>query len=246
MKKRLDIKCVEVGLFESREKARRAIMAGEVLVNGIVVDDASFNVCDSDIIEIKKNSNSYVSRAGSKLEAALDHFKIYLTDKICLDVGVATGGFSDCMLQKGAKKVYGIDVGKGQVHEKILRNPKFVFIPHTNARFLKKELFKESIDFFAIDVSFISVKLILKPVLDVLNNKGSGVVLVKPQFELSKQDLKKGIVRNDVLRKKALDDILNFMSYLNEIRVVGFIDSPVKGVSGNTEFLVYIEKIIGI
>lgn len=240
-KKRLDIRCVELRIFESRQKAQRAIMAGDIIVNGNIVYDASFMVKNDDKIELK-NKMPYVSRGGLKLKAAIDYFNINLKDKICLDVGVATGGFSDCMLQEGARKVYGVDVGKGQVHEKLLKDPKFIFIPNTNARFLKKNIFDDEIDFAAVDVSFISLKLIIKPVLDVVKDNGEIVFLIKPQFELTRMDLKKGVVKNEFLRKKVLDEIYSFLLDCGNLTIVGYIESPIKGISGNKEFLLYILK----
>jgi len=240
MKKRLDIYCVDAGLFETRHKALAAIMAGIVLVNGKVADKAGFMVKPEDKIELADSACPYVSRGGLKLKAAIDYFKIELKDKICLDIGVATGGFSDCMLKEGAKKVYGVDVGKGQIHEKIFSDKRFHFIPNTNARFLKKEIFEEDIDFVAVDVSFISLKLIIPPLIKCLNKKTDIVLLVKPQFELEPKDLKKGIVKNDELRHRALNDIVDFTKKFNELKVIGFTDSPVKGVKGNLEFLLHI------
>jgi 23S rRNA (cytidine1920-2'-O)/16S rRNA (cytidine1409-2'-O)-methyltransferase len=240
MKKRLDIYCVEHGLFETRHKALAAIMAGIVLVNGKVADKAGFMVKPEDKIELADSTCPYVSRGGLKLKAAIDYFKIELKDKICLDIGVATGGFSDCMLKEGAKKVYGVDVGKGQIHEKIFSDKRFHFIPNTNARFLKKEIFEEDINFVAVDVSFISLKLIIPPLIKCLNKKTDIVLLVKPQFELEPKDLKKGIVKNDELRHRALNDIIDFAKKFNELKVIGFTDSPVKGVKGNLEFLLHI------
>jgi 23S rRNA (cytidine1920-2'-O)/16S rRNA (cytidine1409-2'-O)-methyltransferase len=240
MKKRLDEICVYRGLFESREKAKRFIMAGEVFVNGMVVCDASKKFDEENTIIEVKAKDLYVSRGGIKLKKAIDHFRIDLKGKICLDIGVATGGFSDCMLQEGAKKVYGVDVGKGQVHEKILSDPRFYFIPETNARFLKKEIFDESIDFVSVDVSFISLKLIIPPLLKCLSKKTDIILLVKPQFELEPKDLKKGIVKNEELRKKALNDIIDFVNKFKNLKIIGFIDSPIKGEKGNLEFLLYL------
>lgn len=240
-KKRLDIRCLELGLFKTRNKAQAAIMAGDVEVNGIVVYESSYMVCDDDVVSIRRKE-PYVSRAGLKLKAAIDYFKIDLKEKTCLDVGVATGGFSDCMLQEGAKKVYGIDVGKGQVHEKILTNSRFVFIPNMNARYLKKDIFNDEIDFAAVDVSFISLKLVIKPVLDVVRYGGGCVFLIKPQFELTKKDLRKGVVKEEGLRRKVVDEICVFLSSVGCSKIIGFIDSPIEGVHGNKEFLLYVLK----
>ena len=240
-KKRLDIRCVELNLFESRQKAQRAILAGDVMVNGIVRDDASFCVSDDDRIEVK-NKMPYVSRGGLKLKAAIDHFNIVLKGKICLDVGVSTGGFSDCMLKEGAAKVYGVDVGRGQIHEKVLSDDRFVFMPNTNARYLKPEMFDTLFDFVGVDVSFISLKLIVEPVLSVMKNDSFGVFLLKPQFELSRTHLRKGVVKDDEARKKALYGVVEFMENLGYVKVCGYMDCPIEGVEGNREFLVYISK----
>lgn len=244
-RKRLDIRCVELGLFDSREKAKRAIMAGDVMVNGCVVYETSFGVKDDDRIEVKKK-NPYVSRGGLKLKAAIDHFNIVLKDKICLDVGVATGGFSHCMLEEGAKKVYGVDVGKGQVHPKLLEDERFVFIPYTNARYLKPELFDTLFDFVAVDVSFISLRLIIEPVFSVMKDGACAVFLVKPQFELQREYLKKGVVKDEGARKKALDDIIGFINATSKATICGYIPSPIKGVSGNEEFLLYLRRVYGV
>jgi 23S rRNA (cytidine1920-2'-O)/16S rRNA (cytidine1409-2'-O)-methyltransferase len=239
MKKRLDVFCVEKGFFESRENAKRYIMAGEVLVNGASVCDLSYNVKDTDVVEVRRKE-LYVSRGGLKLKKAIDYFNIDLKNKVCLDIGVATGGFSDCMLKEGAKKVFGVDVGKGQVHEKVLSDRRFHFIPDTNARFLKKDIFDESMDFVAVDVSFISLKQIIPSLVKCLGKKTDIVLLVKPQFELEPMALKKGIVKNENLRQRALNDIIDFVKNFKELKIIGFTDSPIKGEKGNLEFLLYL------
>ncbi|MBI4802224.1 MAG: TlyA family RNA methyltransferase [Elusimicrobia bacterium] len=238
MKKRLDAACVERGLFESREKARASIMAGLVLVNGRTADKAGKPVKETDIIDLARSDCPYVSRGGLKLKGAIENFKISVKGKICLDVGVATGGFTDCFLQEGAEKVYAVDVGEGQMHEKIKKDPRVIFMPQTNARLLKPELFPQTPLLAAIDVSFISLKLILKPVFDCLAPGGETVALIKPQFELEPKDLKKGIVKNEGLRREAVEDLKKFAGEnLKGVEEKGLIDSPVKGAKGNLEFL---------
>lgn len=238
MKTRLDVACVGRELFESRERALRAIMAGLVTVNGKPADKAGQAVREGDIIELVRPDCPYVSRGGLKLKGALDNFKISVKGKICLDVGAATGGFTDCFLQEGAKKVYAVDVGIGQIHEKIKNNPKVVFIGETNARFLKPGLFPEKPELAAIDVSFISLKLILGPVFDCLASGGEVIVLVKPQFELEPKYLRKGIVKTEGLRLKAIGDLKEFVfKNIKGIEEKGLIDSPIKGARGNLEFL---------
>lgn len=237
-KKRLDVACVELGLFESREKALRAIMAGLVTVNGRPADKAGQPVKDADEVALTKSDCPYVSRGGLKLKGALDVFGTDPSGKICLDVGVATGGFTDCFLQAGAEKVYSVDVGEGQIHERIKNDPRVVFMPQTNARFLKPELFPEKPELCAIDVSFISLKLILGPVFSVMAPGGLVVALVKPQFELQASDLRKGIVKDEETRLRVMEEMRAFLNEsLPGVTEVGLADSPIKGAKGNLEFL---------
>lgn len=243
MKIRLDIYCVEKGLFETRHKAQAAIMAGLVLINGKKAQKAGESVRDTDIVELAGEKCPYVSRGGLKLKAAIDHFSIDLKGRVCLDIGVATGGFSDCMLKEGAAKVYGVDVGQGQLHEKLAGNKKFFFMPETNARFLTADLFPEAPSFAAADVSFISLKLILPPLISVLAQGGSAILLIKPQFELSREFLRKGIVKDEASRLLALNEIENFISRnIKNCTIEGYIDCPVKGSHGNREFLMKVSK----
>ncbi len=238
MKTRLDVACVGSGLFESREKALRAIMAGLVTVNGRPADKAGQQVKETDIIELVKSDCPYVSRGGVKLKGGLDAFKTPVKGRICLDVGVATGGFTDCLLQEGALKVYAVDVGEGQIHEKIKTDPRVIFMPGTNARFLKPEMFPEKPGLCAIDVSFISLRLILGPVFGVMAPGGEVLALVKPQFELAPGDLKRGIVKTEELRLKAVENLRVFLKEtLSGVAEKGLIDSPIRGAKGNLEFL---------
>ncbi|MDT8286259.1 MAG: TlyA family RNA methyltransferase [Elusimicrobiales bacterium] len=238
MKIRLDVACVEQGLFETREKALRAIMAGLVTLNGRPADKAGQPVRDGDVVELIQPGCPYVSRGGLKLKGALDHFKIDPKNRTCLDIGVATGGFTDCFLQAGARKVYAVDVGDGQIHERIKAEPRVVFMPKTNARFLKPELFPEKPGLCAIDVSFISLKLILGPVVSVMAPGGEIVALVKPQFELQPADLRKGIVKDEERRQKAMDGMRAWLKEsLPSVAEAGLTDSPIKGAKGNLEFL---------
>ncbi|OIO00028.1 MAG: TlyA family rRNA (cytidine-2'-O)-methyltransferase [Elusimicrobia bacterium CG_4_10_14_0_2_um_filter_56_8] len=238
MKTRLDAACVENKLFESREKALRAIMAGLVTVNGRPADKAGQQVKETDIIELVKSDCPYVSRGGIKLKGALDVFKVPVKGRVCLDVGVATGGFSDCFLQEGALKVYGVDVGEGQIHERIKTDPRFVFMPETNARFLEAEAFTVKPELCAIDVSFISLKLILGPVLGAIAPGAEVIALVKPQFELAPGDLKRGIVKTEQLRHKAVENLRSFLKEnLPGAEEKNLIDSPIRGAKGNLEFL---------
>ncbi len=243
MKTRLDVACVGRGLFESREKALRAIMAGLVTVNGRPADKAGQQVKEADLIELAKSDCPYVSRGGTKLRGALDAFKTAVKGRVCLDVGVATGGFTDCFLQEGALKVYAVDVGEGQIHEKIKTDPRVVFMPETNARFLKPELFPEQPSLCAIDVSFISLRLILGPVFSVMAPGGEVIALVKPQFELAPGDLKRGIVKTEELRLKAMENMRAFLkTALPGAEEKGLVDSPIRGAKGNLEFLWLLKK----
>ncbi|HAT71904.1 MAG TPA: TlyA family rRNA (cytidine-2'-O)-methyltransferase [Elusimicrobia bacterium] len=243
MKTRLDVACVERGLFESRERALRAIMAGLVTVNGRPADKAGQQVREADIVELVRNDCPYVSRGGLKLKGALDAFKTPVKGRVCLDIGVATGGFTDCFLQEGAARVYAVDVGEGQLHEKMKVHPRVVFVPQTNARFLKPEIFPERPELCAIDVSFISLKLILGPVLSVMAPGGGIIALVKPQFELQAKDLRRGIVKDEATRLKVMDDLRAFLKgALPGAKEMGLIDSPIKGAKGNLEFLWYLRK----
>ena len=243
MKIRLDVACVKQGLFESREKALRAIMAGEVLLNGQKAEKAGMPVRDGDIVSLAIPSCPFVSRAGLKLQGALDLFGINPSGRICLDVGVATGGFTDCFLQNGAAKAYAVDVGEGQLHEKIKNNPKVIFIPQTNARFLHKDFFTEKPDLCAIDVSFISLKLVLGPVFSSLAASAEAVVLIKPQFELQAKDLRRGIVKDEETRQSVPADLRHWLAEnMPDIKEEGLADSPLKGTKGNLEFIWHLRK----
>lgn len=244
MKKRLDVACVEQGLFESREKALRAIMAGLVTVNGRPADKAGQPVREGDALELVKNDCPYVSRGGLKLRGALDAFSIDPSGRVCMDIGVATGGFTDCFLQAGAAKVYAVDVGEGQIHERVRNDPRVVFMPQTNARFLKPARFPDKPALCAIDVSFISLKLILGPVFSSMAPGGEVIALVKPQFELQASDLRKGIVKDEETRMGVMDGMRAFLKEtLPGAEEKGLIDSPIKGAKGNLEFL-WLLKVI--
>ena len=200
-------------------------------------DKAGQQVREGDLIELVKSDCSYVSRGGTKLKGALDALKPRQRP-VCLDVGVATGGFTDCFLQDGALKVYAVDVGAGQINEKIKNAPRVVFMPETNARFLKPELFPERPGLAAIDVSFISLRLILGPVFSVMAPGGEVIALVKPQFELAPGDLKRGIVKTEELRLKAMENMRAFLkTALPGAEEKGLVDSPIRGAKGNLEFL---------
>ncbi|MCS7232686.1 MAG: TlyA family RNA methyltransferase [Synergistetes bacterium] len=240
-KERIDNLLVLRGFFESREKAQRAIMAGLVFVNGKRVNKASEKVPENADIEIRGNACPYVSRGGLKLKKAIDEFKISLLGKVCLDVGASTGGFTDCMLREGAFKVYAVDVGYGQFHWSLRNDPRVVLIERFNARYLNKEVVPEDVDFFAMDLSFISVKKVLPAVKGVLKEScGEGIVLVKPQFEAGRENVKGGVVKDKKIHLNVIEDIISFVKEKLGFYPLGLTYSPIKGPEGNIEFLLYI------
>lgn len=239
MRKRLDQRLVEEGLFASREKAQAAIMAGLVWVNGKRAEKAGHAIEESALIEIKGEVLPYVSRGGLKLARALDAFGISMEGKVCADIGASTGGFTDCMLKNGAARVYAIDVGYGQLDWSLRNNPSVVVMERTNARYLKPEQFAIKPVFASIDVSFISLKIIVPAVLQLLEKPGEIVALIKPQFEAGKDRVgKKGVVRDPEVH---LDVIQKTLKMGQEMGLVcsGLTYSPIKGPEGNIEFLIY-------
>ncbi|WP_428049956.1 TlyA family RNA methyltransferase [Candidatus Avelusimicrobium caledoniensis] len=243
-KLRLDMALVEQGFFASRNRAQASIMAGEVLVNGEVDTRADRTILPEDKISLKEKSCPYVSRGGLKLAGALNHWNISVKDKICVDIGVATGGFSDCMIQAGAKEVYGVDVGKGQLADEMRRYKNFYFKPETNARYMTADLFDTAPEFAAVDVSFISLTLIMEPLFKVMADKSEIVFLIKPQFELSPKQVPHGIVKTDENRQLAISRVCDFFDSIKE-KYGGesgeVIESPIKGTHGNTEFLWHVK-----
>ena len=209
-KLRLDMALVERGFFPSRTRAQASIMAGEVLVNGQADTRADRSILPEDVISLKEKSCPYVSRGGLKLAHALKTWNISLKDKICVDIGVATGGFSDCMIQAGAKEVYGVDVGKGQLASEMLRYKNFHFKPETNARYMTPDLFEQAPQFAAVDVSFISLKMIMEPLFKVMAAQSEIVFLIKPQFELTPKQVPHGIVKTEENRQEAIRLVQTF------------------------------------
>ncbi len=239
-KERLDKLLVERGLVESREKAQRLIMSGVVFVNNQKIDKSGTKVpIDADIYI--KEREKYVSRGGYKLERALDVFNYSPKDKICLDIGASTGGFTDCLLQNGAKRVYAVDVGKNQLHEKLRKDNRVISLEKTNARYLTKKEIPEKVNCFVSDVSFISITKILPNICDLIEDGAMGIVLIKPQFELSKNDVKDGVVRDKNLHFKA---IKNTISKLEEscYCILDINYSKTWGPEGNIEFLALVKK----
>ncbi len=241
-KERLDILLVEKGIFTSRERAKTSIMAGKVFVDGQRVDKAGEKVnVDAEII-FKGQEIPYVSRGGLKLEKAMKEFNISLNNKTCMDIGASTGGFTDCMLQSGAKKVFSIDVGYGQFAWKLRTDPRVVCMERTNIRYVTHDDIGEYVDFASIDVSFISLKKIMPATINLLSDNGEVVALIKPQFEAGKEKVgKKGVVRDINVHKEVVQSIVDYL-YSENLNVLSLSYSPIKGPEGNIEYLVYFTK----
>lgn len=243
MKERLDVLLVKKGFYQSRERAKASIMAGIVYVDGQKSDKAGNFVDENAEITVKENICPYVSRGGLKLEKSMKLWPIRLADTVCMDIGASTGGFTDCMLQSGARKVYAVDVGYGQLDYKLRIDPRVVNMEKCNIRYLDFALIEDPIDFISIDVSFISLKLVLPVAAKLLEQTGGSLVcLVKPQFEAGREQVgKKGIVRD---RKVHEEVIRNVIGYANENGLVplGLTYSPVTGAKGNIEYLLYLSK----
>lgn len=240
MKERLDVLLVSRGLAPSREKAKTVIMAGDVFVNGQREDKAG-TMFDTDVpIEVKGPALKYVSRGGLKLEKAMENFDVDPADKICMDIGSSTGGFTDCMLQNGAVKVYAVDVGHGQLAWKLRNDPRVVVMEKTNIRYVTPEDIDDTIDFFSVDVSFISLSKVLLPVKNLLTPKGEGVCLIKPQFEAGREKVgKKGVVRDPEVHKEVIETVIDYVTSIG-YSVKDLDYSPVKGPEGNIEYLIHI------
>ncbi|MCR5653433.1 MAG: TlyA family RNA methyltransferase [Ruminococcus sp.] len=242
MKKRLDVLVTERGIAESREKAKAVIMAGEIYVNNQKADKAGQSYDENINIEFRGKKLKYVSRGGLKLEKAIKEYNLDLTDKITMDIGASTGGFTDCMLQNGAKKVYSIDVGYGQLAWKLRTDERVVNMERTNMRNVTEEQVPEKIEFFSIDVSFISLKLLLPVAYKLLSDNAEAVCLIKPQFEAGRGKVgKKGVVRDPAVHIEVVESIYNFCLD-NGFSVLGLDFSPVKGPEGNIEYLIYLKK----
>ena len=242
MKDRLDILLVKRGLAESREKAKAVIMSGIVYVDGQKEDKAGQTFADTANIEVRGSTLKYVSRGGLKLEKAMECFDVSVKDKVCMDIGASSGGFTDCMLQNGAKKVYAVDVGHGQLSWKLRNDTRVVVMEKTNIRYVKPEDIGESIDFASIDVSFISLSKVLPAAYNLLGERGEIVALIKPQFEAGREKVgKKGVVRE---KSTHIEVIQNCFAYAGEngffVRELEF--SPVKGPEGNIEYLYHLVK----
>lgn len=241
-KTRLDVAVFEQGYAPSREKAKAIIMAGIVYVNNQKVDKAGFELKEGDVLEVRGKTLQYVSRGGLKLEKAMQEFPITLEGKICMDVGASTGGFTDCMLQNGAVKVYSVDVGYGQLAWKLRTDERVVNLERTNFRYATREQIPDEVDFASVDVSFISLKHILPNLNTLLAMDGQAVCLIKPQFEAGKEKVgKKGVVRDLNVHLEVVENVIN-LALENGFSVMGLQFSPIKGPEGNIEYLIYLNK----
>ena len=240
--KRLDIYIHEHGFCESREKAKAIIMSGIVYVDNQKADKPGFTVKENQTVEVRGDTLKYVSRGGLKLEKAMESFKIRLCDKICADIGASTGGFSDCMLQNGARKVYAIDVGYGQLAWKLRTDERVINLERTNFRYVTDEIVTDKLDFASVDVSFISLGLILPPLHLLLKNDGEVICLIKPQFEAGKENVgKNGVIRDPAVHKEVIEKIIAF-ALKTGYSVLNLDYSPIKGPQGNIEYLIYMKK----
>lgn len=241
-KQRLDVALVERGLVDTRSKAQALIMARRVMVGEQYVDKPGTQVSGDDTLRVVELEHPWVGRGGMKLARALEQFQIDVSGKVCADIGASTGGFTDVMLKSGAKKVYAIDAGYGQIDQSLRTDRRVVNREKTNARYLVAEDFEEPIDFVSIDVSFISLKLILPAVATFLH--GELVALIKPQFEVGKADVGKGgIVRDEAKRREAVEGVVQ-SARENGFDVRGLIESPIKGAEGNVEYLMHALRVI--
>lgn len=239
---RLDVFLYEQGFFESRESAKRNIMAGNVLINGQIVDKAGTQVKKDDAVTVKEKDCPFVSRGGLKLEKAIKTFQLDLKDAVTMDVGASTGGFTDCMLQNGARKVYAVDVGYGQLDWRMRNDPRVVSMERTNFRYLEKGQIGEWVDFLVMDVSFISVTKLISSMSRFLKPSGLAVILVKPQFEAGKDRVgKNGIVRDPRIHIEVLDATMNAFQK-NGWTIKGLDFSPIQGAKGNIEYLMLLEN----
>lgn len=238
---RLDQALVSRGLAESRNKALALVMAGRVRVNGQVNYKADAKIKPEDAILIEENPETrYVSRGGLKLEGALKHFKVDVKSVIAADIGASTGGFTDCLLQHGAKMVYCVDVGKSQLAGKIRQDARVKLLENTNARNLAPEMFGTKPELAVIDVSFISIKKVLPALVPCLAHGGKIIALVKPQFECAKGETKKGIVKDIAVRERVLKEVSDFCSNELKLKIIGSVESSTPGVMGNIEYLLYL------
>ena len=242
-RERLDVILLNKGLFPSRQFAQSHIMRGLVLVDGKVVTKAGTFVKDESKIEVLPDTQNYVGRGGIKMEKPLKEFNINPVDRVCLDIGASTGGFTDCLLQNGAKLVYAIDVGYGQLEEKLRKDPRVINIEKTNVRYLTPDVLyhenKEIADLAVIDVSFISLLKILEPVRNLLKPEKEIIALIKPQFEAGPKYVRKGVIRSEDIHEKVLAEVSEAIKLMG-FNIINLIESPIKGRKGNKEFFIYL------
>lgn len=242
MKKRLDVLLVEKNLASGRDKAKALIMSGIVYVDGQKEDKVGSLFEETLPVEVRGNTQRYVSRGGLKLEKAIAEFGMDLQNKICMDIGSSTGGFTDCMLQNGACKVYAIDVGHGQLDWKLRNDPRVICMEKTNIRYVTKEQIDDAIDFASIDVSFISLSKVLPAAFPLLSKCGEIVALIKPQFEAGREKVgKKGVVREQSVHIEVIENVIGF-ALKNHFLVQALTFSPIKGPEGNIEYLIWLKK----
>lgn len=244
-KTRLDVLLTQQGMAESRQKAQAIIMSGVVFANGQRADKPGMAIANDASIEVRGHVMPYVSRGGWKLEKAIKIFPITLKGKVCADIGASTGGFTDCMLQNGAKKVYAVDVGYGQLDWRLRNDPRVVCMERTNARYLTREQIPDELEFASIDVSFISLSLIFPALYQLLSQHGEIACLIKPQFEAGREKVgKKGVVRDKAVHLEVLEHFLEHAK-ANNFTVLGITYSPIRGPEGNIEYLGYLKKGAG-
>lgn len=242
MKERLDVLLVKRNLTESREKAKAIIMSGNVFVDGQREDKAGSTFAEAVTIELKGITSKYVSRGGLKLEKAVEQYGVSLESKICMDVGSSTGGFTDCMLQNGALKVYAVDVGTNQLAWKLRQDERVISMEKTNIRYLEPNQIPDTMDFISIDVAFISLTKVLLPVRELLKDKGQIVCLIKPQFEAGREKVgKKGVVREQSAHLEVIEKVILYAVQIG-FRILNLDYSPIKGPEGNIEYLLHIQK----
>jgi 23S rRNA (cytidine1920-2'-O)/16S rRNA (cytidine1409-2'-O)-methyltransferase len=241
-KERLDVLVVKQGLAPSREKAKAAIMAGLIFSGGQRLDKPGLEFSESTLLELKGNTLPYVSRGGLKLEKALKVFPVLFKETVVADIGASTGGFTDCALQNGAKRVYAIDVGYGQLDWKLRTDPRVICMERVNARYLDEESIPEKVDFVVSDVAFISVTKIIPAMLSILKDKGQIIMLIKPQFEAGREHVgKKGVVKDPKVHEQVLERVLTDAESLGLI-VKGLEFSPIRGPEGNIEYLAWLTR----
>ena len=242
MKLRLDQYLCQSGLVASRERAKALIMAGVVFVDAQKVDKPGTPVHEDAHVEVRGHDIAYVSRGGLKLEKAVRVFEIDLAEKVCMDIGASTGGFTDCMLKGGAKKVYAVDVGRDQLDKSLADDERVVNMEQTNIRYLDNDTIDDEIGFFSVDVSFISLTMVLPKVSELLSDSASGVCLIKPQFEAGRENIgKKGVVRSPEIHREVIQKIFDFARNIG-FGILGLDFSPIRGPEGNIEYLMYLSN----